>query len=117
MLAGSDNAQKSFFMICGLNNNMSGCTVKIDQMDVYSSNYFVENLGNNYTFRIEMLDPDLMSFRFLVDGETIGEYTMPSTDISVYKDLMYHVGGGVVGRDDRTRAGVFLLDYLAVEQR
>jgi hypothetical protein len=117
MLAGSDNAQKSFFMICGLNNNMSGCTVKIDQQDVYSSNTFVDNPGNLYTFRIEVLDPDLMSFRFLVDGETIGEYTMLSADVPVYKDLMYHVGGGVVHRDDRTRAGVYLLDYLAVEQR
>jgi len=117
MLAGSNNDQKSFFMICGLNNNTSGCNVKIDQKDVYISNTFVENPGNQYTFRIEVLDPNLMSFRFLVDGETIGEYTMPSADLPVYKDLTYHVGGGVVGRDDMTRAGVYLLDYLAVEQR
>ena len=117
MLAGADNAQKSIFMICGLNNNRSGCDVKKEQKDVYHTTYFVDKPGNNYTFRIEVLDPDLMSFRFIVDGETIGEFTMLPADVPSYKDMNFNVGGGVVGMDDMTRAGVYLMDYLAIEQR
>jgi hypothetical protein len=117
MLAGSDNAQKSIFMICGLNGNRSGCNVKKEQQDVYNTKWFVDKPGNNYTFRIEVIDPDLLSFRFIVDGETIGEYSMQPADAPAYKDLNFNVGGGVVGMDDRTRASVYLMDYLAIEQR
>lgn len=117
MLAGSDNAQKSIFMICGLNNNRSGCNVKKEQKEVYHTTYFVDKPGNNYTFRIEVIDPVLMSFRFLVDGEAIGEFTMLPADAQLYKDFSFNVGGGVVSMEDTTRAGVYLMDYLAIEQR
>lgn len=116
MLAGGDD-QKSIFMICGLNGSNSGCNVKKDQQDVYNTKPFVDKPGESYIFRIEVLDPILMSFRFSVNGETTGEYTMLPADAAVYKDLNFHVGGGVVHMDDRTRAGVYLLDYLAIEQR
>ena len=70
-----------------------------------------------FKFRIEVLDPDKMMFRFLVNGETIGEFTMPPADVPVYKDLFYHVGGGPVGMSSPTKADVFFMDYLAIEQR
>ena len=116
MLAGGDD-QKNIFMICGLNGSNSGCNVKKEQQDVYNTKPFVDVPGEIYIFRIEVLDPILMSFRFSVNGETTGEYTMLPADAAVYKDLNFHVGGGVVHMDDRTRAGVYLLDYLAIEQR
>ena len=58
-----------------------------------------------------------MVFRFLANGETIGEFTMPPADVPAYKDLFYGVGGGPVGKSNPTKGGVYLLDYLAIEQR
>jgi hypothetical protein len=117
MLAGQEETQTSIFLICGLAGAQSGCSVKQDQRDVYRTKTFREVPGVGYTFRIEVLDPDQMSFRFVANGETIGEYTLLPADVPIYKDMYFRIIGGVVDTNDNTRAGLYLLDYLAIEQR
>jgi hypothetical protein len=117
MLAGQDNGQKSIMLICGLMGNQSGCVVKKDQQDIYRTKTFIEKPGDSYTFRIEVLDPDKMTFRFFVNGETIGEFTLPPADVPVYKDLNYSLNGGLVGMNNTTKAGLYFIDYLIIGQR
>ena len=117
MLAGQEEADTSIYLICGVSGQQSGCDVNKDQKNVYRTNRFAAEPGTSFTFRIEVLDPDRMVFRFVVDGETIGEFTMPPADVPLYKDLSFRVSGGVVGPNDDTQAALYLMDYLAVEQR
>jgi hypothetical protein len=117
MLAGQEEADTSIYMICGLSGQHFGCDVNKDQKNVYRTNRFPAVSGTSYTFRIEVLDPDLMAFRFVVDGDPIGEFTMLPADIPAYKDLDFRVTGGVVGPDNETLAAQYLMDYLAIEQR
>jgi hypothetical protein len=122
MLGGEDNNQKSLYLFCGLNANRVHCIVKKEQQDIYTYAYNTKDIigakpGDKFKFRIEVLDPDKMVFRFLVNGETIGEFTMPPADVPAYKDLFYHVGGGPFGMSSPTKADVFFMDYLAIEQR
>jgi hypothetical protein len=118
---GPENIQKSFNLICGLNNVRTGCYVRQDQLvqEIYHTKMFSEKMGEHYTFRIEVLDPDKMAFRFLANGETIGEFAMPSADVAAYKDLTYGVGGGPGDMDvsNTIKAGTYFIDYFAVEQR
>lgn len=119
MLTGQDNGQKKIMLICGLTAVPSGagCTVKKDQQDIYYTKSFIEKPGEIYTFRIEVLDPDKMTFRFLSNGDTIGEFTLPPADVPVYKDLNYNLGGGLVSMGNTTKTGLYFIDYLAIEQR
>jgi len=117
MLAGQEEAETSIYLICGLAGAQSGCDVNKDQQNVYRTKKFLEDPGVSYTFRIEVLDPDQMSFRFVANGETIGEFTMLTADLPAYKDLDFRVTGGVVDMTNNTKAGLYLLDYLAIEQR
>ena len=118
MLAGSsDGAEKTVFLICGLNGDHSGCIAKKDQRDVYRTKTFKDQPGAPYTFRIEVLDPVQMRFGFSANGETIGEFAMLPADLPGYKDLRFRVSGGVVDMRDINRGGVYLLDYLGIEQR
>jgi hypothetical protein len=120
MLAGgSDNGQESIMLICGLGmmGNQYGCVVKKDQQDIYRTETFIEKPGDSYTFRIEVLDPDKMTFRFLSNGDTIGEFTLPPADVPVYKDVNCRLNGGLVGMNNTTKAGLYFIDYLAIEQR
>ena len=83
----------------------------------YYTKSFIEKPGDIYTFRIEVLDPDKMTFRFLSNGDTIGEFTLPPADVPVYKDLNYNLGGGLVSMTNTTKTGLYFIDYLAIEQR
>jgi TIR domain len=117
MLAGQEVADTSLYMICGVSGTQSGCDVIKDQQNIYRTTRFSEEPGTSYTFRIEVLDPDKLVFRFVANGETIGEFTMLPADVSLYKDLSFRVTGGVVDSTDNTRAGLYMMDYLAIEQR
>lgn len=117
MLAGQEEANTSIYLICGLMGNGSGCNVKQDQRDVYRTKSFQDKPGVAYIFRTEVLDAEQMSFRFIVNGETIGEFTVLPADVPIYKDLPFRVNGGLVHSNDQTKAGLYLMDYLAVEQR
>jgi hypothetical protein len=114
---GHGDADTMLYLICGVSGQQSGCDVGKDQQNVYRTKRFVAEPGTSYVFRIEVLDPDLVSFRFLVDGDPLGEYTMLPADAEVYKNLRYRVSGGVVGPNEDTMAAQYLMDYLAVEQR
>jgi hypothetical protein len=116
-LATTANDSNSIHLICGLNGAGSGCDVRKDQELVYQTKRFTDTPGKSYTFRIEVLDPDQMSFRFLANGETIGEFTVPPVDFPFYKDLPFQMMGGINNQDDNTRAGQYYLNYFAVEQR
>jgi hypothetical protein len=117
MLAGQQEADTSIYMICGVSGRQSGCDVSQDQKNIYRTNRFAAQPGTSYAFRIEVVDPEQMAFRFVVDGDPIGEFTMLPADVPVYKDLPYRVSGGVVGPDEDTMAAKYLMDYLAIEQR
>ena len=102
---------------CGVNGPQSGCVVSTEQRPLYETRRFTVTPGESYIFRIEILDPELMSFRFVANNETIGEFTVSPDDVPLYKNLSFHVAGGVVQMGGRARAGEYYLDYLAVEQR
>ncbi len=103
-------------VICGLNGSQSGCVVRTAQAELYQTKRFTVVPGTVYTFRVEVLDPALMSFRFVLNDEPIGEFTIPPTDVALYKDYSFHVAGGVVQMNNNSKAGEYLLDYLAIEQ-
>jgi hypothetical protein len=84
---------------------------------LYQTRKFTLIPGESYIFRIEILDPELMSFRFLANNESIGEFTMDPADAPLYKDFSFHVAGGLVQMGGKPRAGEYYLDYLAIEQR
>jgi hypothetical protein len=117
MLAGSDNDQKNLFFLCDLVVNRANCDVKKEQQDIYKTKELSAKPGDSFIFRIEVIDPDKMVYRFLANGEMIGEFTMPAADVPAYKDLFYNVGGGPVGKSNPTKGGVYLMDYIAIEQR
>jgi hypothetical protein len=102
---------------CGLNGSQSGCVVSTEQGPLYQTRSFTVIPGESYVFRIEILDPDQMAFRFVLNSETIGEFTMSPADIPLYKDLSFHVAGGVVQMGGKAKVGAYYLDYLAIEQR
>jgi hypothetical protein len=118
---GPENGQKNFNLICGLNYVRTGCYVRQDQQaqETYHTKMIREKMGDHYTFRIEVLDPDKMAFRFIANGETIGEFTMPPADVAAYKDLSYGIGGGPgdMGMNDTIKAGTYFIDYFAIELR
>jgi hypothetical protein len=117
---GDNNDPKNLTLICGLNYNHSGCYVRKDQLaqEIYHTKMFPEKIGESYTFRIEILDPEKMTFRFLANGQAIGEFTLLSDDVAAYKDLAYSVGGGVNDMNNSTiTAGTYFVDYIAIEQR
>jgi hypothetical protein len=65
---------------------------------------------------MEVVDPDKMALRFLVNGEAIGEFTMSPADALAYKDLPYFMMAGVNLQSTTTKPGSYFVDYLAVEQ-
>ena len=84
---------------------------------IYHTKPFIEKTGTSYKFRIEIVDPDKMAFRFLVNDEALGEFSMPAADALAYKDLKHFLFGGLNSMGNTTRPGTYFLDYLAVEQR
>jgi hypothetical protein len=112
------HSDKHLMVTCGLGavTNGSGCVVLEDQGPIYQTKPFIEKTGTSYKFRIEIVDPDKMAFRFLVNDEALGEFSMPAADALAYKDLSYFTYGGLNSLSNTTRPGTYFLDYLAVEQ-
>jgi hypothetical protein len=113
------NSDKHLEVTCGLGavTNGSGCVVLEGAGPIYHTKPFIEKTGTSYKFRIEIVDPDKMAFRFLVNDEALGEFSMPAADALAYKDLSYFLFGGLHSMGNETRSGTYFLDYLAVEQR
>ena len=42
---------------------------------------------------------------------------MTLADVPAYKDLVYSVGGGPVSTSNTTKAGMYFIDYVAIEKR
>jgi hypothetical protein len=78
---------------------------------------FAEKTGTSYTFRAGVLDPDKMTFRFLVNGAAIGDCAVSAADLSAYKDVNFFLMAGLNAPTFTTAAGSYNIDYLAVEQR
>ena len=110
--------QTNLMVTCGLAavTGGSGCVVMKGGGILYHTKPFIERTGTIYTFRMEVVDPDKMALRFLVNGEAIGEFTMTPADALAYKDLTYFMFGGLNSLGNTTRPGTYFLDYLAVEQ-
>jgi hypothetical protein len=118
MNGGSEPGQAGRLALnCSLNGVQSGCMVGNESGPLYQTQRFTLIPGETYIFRIEILDPVLMSFRFLANNESIGEFTMDPGDAPLYQGFSYHVAGGLVQMGGRPRAGEYYLDYLAIEQR
>jgi hypothetical protein len=78
---------------------------------------FQAQSGTKYTFRVEVLDPVNMTFRFLVDGAEIGEYAVPAADAAANKDVSFFPMMSVNAVSDPSSAvGTYSLDYFAIEQ-
>ena len=97
----------------------SGCTVAVGAADHpgFESKAFQAKSGTKYTFRIEVLDPDKMTLRFLVNGAEIGEYTLAAADAAANRDVTFFGGLGVNPvMAPSTAVGTYSLDYVAIEQ-
>lgn len=116
-LAGHDNSQKSLMLICGLNGSQSGCSVRSNQDELYQTRRFTVTPGESYVFRIEIVDPNLMDFRFALNGDSIGEFTLSPENALIYKDQNYFIFGGLHSNQNTTEVGSYFIDYLAIEQR
>lgn len=113
------HSDKNLMVTCGLAAvpGGSGCVVWEGAGPIYHTKPFIEKTGTSYKFRIEIVDPDKMAFRFLVNDEALGEFSMPAADALAYKDLSHFLFGGLNFIGNTTRPGTYFLDYLAVEQR
>jgi hypothetical protein len=111
--------QSNLMITCGLAavTGGSGCVVMKGGAILYHTKPFIERTGTAYTFRIEVVDPDNMSFRFVVNAEALGEFTMSPADALAYKDLPYFMMAGVNFLSTTTKPGSYFVDYLAIEQR
>jgi hypothetical protein len=97
----------------------SGCFVQMGGggNDVFQTKVFQAKAGTKYTFRMEVLDPDKMTFRFLVNGGEIGDYTLLASDAAANNDVNFFAMMGVNPMSDPSAAvGSYSLDYLAIEQ-
>src|ERR1035437_6700656 len=111
--------QSNLMITCGLAavTGGSGCVVMKGGAILYHTKPFIERTGTAYTFRIEVVDPDNMSFRFVVNAEALGEFTMSPADALAYKDLPYFMMAGVNFPGTTTKPGSYFVDYVAIEQR
>jgi hypothetical protein len=104
---------------CGLSilPGGSGCGVSVGSRQVFQTKMFPENVGTKYTFRVEVPDPVKMTFRFLVNGVEIGEYTVPAADAAANADVFFFPMMDVNPVSEPSSvAGTYRLDYLAIEQ-
>lgn len=96
----------------------SGCFVNDGPGVIYQTKKSNEEPGTSYTFRIEVVDPDEMAFRFLANGISFGYFALPEADVLADKDLPYFTSGGLnYPGGGSTRAGSFNIEYVAIERR
>lgn len=111
---------ENLFVGCGLSavRGGSGCFVNNGPGVIYQTRAFNEEPGTSYTFRIEVVDPDKMAFRFLVNGISFGDFALPEADVVADKDLPYFTSGGLNNPGGgATKAGSFNIEYVAIERR
>ena len=104
---------------CGLSilPGGSGCGVSVGSRQVFQTKMFPEKVGTKYTFRVEVPDPVKMTFRFLVNGAEIGDYTVPAADAAANADVFFFPVMDVNPVSEPSSvAGTYRLDYLAIEQ-
>lgn len=89
-----DNPSGDFMLFCTLGPN--NCVVKEGANTIFQSKSFREKPGDTYTFRIEVLDPVNMKFRFIVNNEMLGEYTLPSDKTEIYQGITFHMNLNLV---------------------
>jgi hypothetical protein len=109
----------SLMLVCGLAtvDGSSGCMLRTGQDILCQTKLFAEKTGTSYTFRAGVLDPDKMTFRFLVNGAAIGDCAVSAADLSAYKDVNFFLMAGLNAPTVTTAAGSYNIGYLAVEQR
>jgi hypothetical protein len=120
-LAVSMFSHGSLSFACGLSAvaGGSGCMVSVGGggNNRFQTKVFQAKSGTPYTFRIEVLDPDKMTFRFLVNGAEIGLYTLPAADAAANMDVNFFAMMAVFPMSDPSAAvGTYSLDYFAIEQ-
>ncbi len=103
-------------LICGINGG-SNCVVKEPEEIFYQTKTIPMKQGENYTYRIEILDPDKLVIRFIVNGENIGEFTLPPEKAGKWKGMGYQLGGGVMHDRQLAQESLFYLDNIAIEAR